>query len=671
MIFKQCQQHVFTIILISLLCRVSGMPGHTVYKEWSIEEMHQAAEDVINFDQDSTFKLLQIAESRIQCLPRGPEKAYHQGENHLRWADYYWIRFLPQSKYHLQRAFTYFKEHPQDKKLAEAYYVKSAINYKEQNRELQMAYLDTSITYALRSKNPQIISTIYIMQSFYLQAYNLWQESFDKTIMAAEFAKKSGDSLPVSASYFILAQIKEHFNQLNEAEELFEQSIAYGKGHYDLSGVYRGYGSVLMKNGKFQESLTAFHHSMKLYSAANNYRYVMMIRVRIGEALLEHGKISQAVENFREMRKLEPSLPPNIHTHHLHFAKMFAHLSEEEQAQNNIKHFLNSYKFGQLKGEKVNLIKDLAEVYEILGHKEQAITYYKKWGRLKDSLHALTSQQELTDMENLYILEKSKNEVITAKNKALIASKRVQFILGGSLLVILILAGGAIYFIRLKAQQEKEKLLLQTKGTQLNQILTAQEDERKRLARELHDGVGQSLAALKMQLQMADDSKTSTRIIKKVNEICKEIRSLSHQMMPLILQENGLEEALRWLTDQCLVKNSVQVDLVIQGRPNRLAPEIETHLYRIAQELIANIVKHSNASIVGIQLLRPKGEVILVVEDNGVGFDADGIGQGIGLANIRSRIESINGEIEIQPIQGKGTYVHILVPVNEEERLTA
>ncbi|MDZ7846741.1 MAG: tetratricopeptide repeat protein [Owenweeksia sp.] len=642
-----------------------------VVDSMSIEELHQAAEEVINYNEDSTYHLLEIALQKIHCLEDGKLRQKHLGENHLRRADYYWGHYLPQSKYHLQKAFEYYRQHPHDKKLAEAYYVKSAIHRKENNKHLHLKNLDTAITYALRADNAQLLASLYTMQGFYLQTYHRWQESFEKARLAIEYAEIASDSLPLSTSYFILAQIKEHFNQLDKAEKLFDQSIAYGQGHYDMAGVYRGYGSVLLKNNKTEEGLAAYRHSMELYSQNKNYPYVMLIRVKLGEALLNQGDLQAAIENFNKSRELLSVLDSNIHLYFLHYAKIYAYLGDTGQARYYINRFLETQRFSELRGEKIDLIKNLAEVYEILGENVNAINYYKKWGTLKDSLQSNTSEQQLHDMEKLYISEKSKNEEITKINQELLQSKNTQFALGIGLLTIVIISGVIIYFVRFKAQKERERLRLQIKENQLKHMLMAQEDERKRLARELHDGIGQSLAALKMQLQMSGDNHTSRQTIQKVNDLCLEIRTLSHQMMPLILQENGLGEALEWLANQSLVCNSMEVDLVIPKNQKRLDPEVETHLYRIGQELLTNIVKHSEASTVGIQLLRPRGKVILIVEDNGIGFKQDQVQRGIGLENIFSRIESIQGEIEMEPNEGGGTYVRIVVPVTEEGRLTA
>lgn len=208
---------------------------------------------------------------------------------------------------------------------------------------------------------------------------------------------------------------------------------------------------------------------------------------------------------------------------------------------------------------------------------------------------------------------------------------------------------------------------LRLKRSQLKDVLVAQEEERRRIARELHDGIGQSLAALKMQIQAPSYLQDPVKSIQKIDILCKEVRLLSHQMMPLALEEQGLEKALKVLVEQSFTHSSVVAHFISDGFSHRLGALYEVHLYRIAQELISNILKHAEATEVGIQLLQNENRIVLITEDNGKGFSFPINEKGMGLSNITSRLETLNGEIETESGAGKGTFVRITIPLHTGE----
>lgn len=197
----------------------------------------------------------------------------------------------------------------------------------------------------------------------------------------------------------------------------------------------------------------------------------------------------------------------------------------------------------------------------------------------------------------------------------------------------------------------------------MEKLMEGQETERQRIARELHDGIGQSLAALKMELQFDEYAPKSDFAVKRIDALCNEVRTLSHQMMPLALRENGLRDAVRQLLDRSFGKTEIKVDFVTVRVDGRFAEKVEVHLYRITQELISNILKYADATKVSVHLLSRKNMIALVVEDNGKGYNMDKKLEGIGISNMRSRVEALAGTIRIQASEGKGTYTYIAVPI--------
>ncbi len=225
------------------------------------------------------------------------------------------------------------------------------------------------------------------------------------------------------------------------------------------------------------------------------------------------------------------------------------------------------------------------------------------------------------------------------------------------------------YKRRLGFQQEKNKAVLAERDKGLKAIINAQEDEKIRIARELHDGIGNELLALKMSLNglIPQDGKNKPEI-EKVNRqmdgVMEEVRSVSHQMMPRILQEFGCVPALKDMLSKTLGHTNIKYSFESHQTDKRYDQRIETAIYRIMQELINNVVKHSGASSVFIQFLETNNTLVLFVEDNGKGIKNDPENdKGIGMTNITSRMNAINGEFNIASEENHGTVITLRIPL--------
>jgi signal transduction histidine kinase len=218
----------------------------------------------------------------------------------------------------------------------------------------------------------------------------------------------------------------------------------------------------------------------------------------------------------------------------------------------------------------------------------------------------------------------------------------------------------------------------QIRGELLRRVISAQEDERKRIARELHDETSQSLTALMVGLdtvRMAsalDLLKANTRLqnCKSIAEILlKNIHRLVADLRPSLLDDLGLVPAIAWYGEQRLKPLGINFKLDEKGLKDRLPPSTETALFRIVQEAMTNIVRHAKATEVGVKLAREAGWVALQIADNGHGFDpqalqpADLHGQGLGLRGMQERASILGGEFQLKTSPEQGTVITIRVPV--------
>ncbi|MFD1468036.1 PAS domain S-box protein [Hymenobacter caeli] len=195
-------------------------------------------------------------------------------------------------------------------------------------------------------------------------------------------------------------------------------------------------------------------------------------------------------------------------------------------------------------------------------------------------------------------------------------------------------------------------------------ILTTQEEERRRIAEALHNGVGQLLYATRLHLDGLPTSEPVRAGQGLVNEAIRATRTLSFELTPGILEDFGLAVALGELAKR-VPAAQLAVDLNLHGLDAPLAPALATAVYRVVQELLNNVMKHSQAREVFVQVAREGPEVHLSVEDNGVGFDPESPAarSGLGLASIRTRVVSLSGTLSVQGRPGHGTGVFITLPV--------
>lgn len=206
----------------------------------------------------------------------------------------------------------------------------------------------------------------------------------------------------------------------------------------------------------------------------------------------------------------------------------------------------------------------------------------------------------------------------------------------------------------------------------LNAVLEAQENERRRIAEDMHDGVGQLLAAGKLQTDALRHVPTEhlPERVKQVKEILDrasaEVRNVVHDLVPKKLEQEGLYKAIEELGYALGTLHTPVIKLEQNGSGTRHAPRVELEIYRIAQELVTNAVKHAAASEITVALYEDSDRLTLRVSDNGVGFDADGAWDGNGLRNVRSRVAWLNGKLGWTANQPNGTRFEITF---EQKRL--
>jgi signal transduction histidine kinase len=208
-------------------------------------------------------------------------------------------------------------------------------------------------------------------------------------------------------------------------------------------------------------------------------------------------------------------------------------------------------------------------------------------------------------------------------------------------------------------------------------LLTAEQTERRRIARELHDDLGQGLALLSVELDLlrqkspVESSEFKARVAAlsdRIKQLSTSIHELSHQLHPMKLEQLGLVATLRALCKEFGQTHGLEIQFLHDAIPSSLLQDIAICLYRVAQEGLQNIVKHSQARHVGVELRLPDGAICLEIHDDGIGFDPDSVAtqEGLGLASMRERMRLVNGEVHVEPRAGAGTRIIAVVPLADD-----
>ncbi len=332
---------------------------------------------------------------------------------------------------------------------------------------------------------------------------------------------------------------------------------------------------------------------------------------------------------------------------------------------------------------RAEVYHSLAESYAGLGNMHMAYKWMKHYSELSDTLAHSELRNDVNALEVKFKNAEKQKEInsLKAKNEqAALEAKNnrlVSLLLGTASVCLLAVAVFSYLYYRSNrklfvqkelSHQQHLKDLEQQQRLQFGQaVLLGEEQERRRLARDLHDGLGGMLAGVKINLsgQAADTASQNQKdelqkIIGQLDHSVTELRRIAHNMMPVNLLKFGLRTALKDICES-LMTDSTSIDFQAYGIENDIPEQTQLNIYRIVQELLANAIRHANAAHIILQCSQNGNSFLITQEDNGKGFNPDMIekGKGIGLENIKNRVGFLKGKMEIESVINEGTIINI------------
>ncbi len=536
------------------------------------------------------------------------------------------------------------------------------------------------------------LGLMYFAKGDYVKSLKAHQE-------ALKIREESKDSLSLASTIMNIANIHFYQEKYSDAiEKYLEACNIYHRYNYVL-GIQQSTHNL----GTIYEKLDSLSLAEKYLNEALKYEpYKMSIRNAktlnmLGLVSMKEGKYNQAKEYFLESLEVNKKIHsttqiiPSLNN----LADLYNRMGKPNIA---LRYSKQALRLVQNSGAK-SIIRDvyfnMYKSYEQLAKYKNALKYYEDYNLLKDSIFGIEKHKQIQELEIKYKTSEKEREIseknaeivlkeLEAKKKDVIIRKEQIQKYSLILFVILIVI---IFVVIYRNQQNKRKsaLLLMQKNEEYNNQkiselikrhqldsikgrLDAEERERHRIAQELHDGIGGSLAAIKLyvdSLRKKLGMKELDMIYDNINLIYEQVRSLSHNLTPPEFKLSSISDVVKDYVHQFSKQSKTEIILNSEANSDwsTLDESIQIGIYRIIQELMSNVIKHAQASRVICNMKLKEEYVEISVQDNGKGFDTNKKVSGIGLRNINKRVSDLNGDIEINSELGKGTEVRLIIPI--------
>jgi signal transduction histidine kinase len=423
----------------------------------------------------------------------------------------------------------------------------------------------------------------------------------------------------------------------------------------ELAWAYNNLGATHHQAGDVAEAKVYYDSSLAMQRKLDNRQGIVDVLTNIGYLLEDQGQFREAIKRYKEAEHLAERI-------HARYSKMY-------------------------------LYSALSSAYGSLKDYKTALEYAQRYDGLRDSLFSEDKNKQLLELEAKYETGKKAQQIKLLEKDRLLQKEQYRRRITERNWLLLLAAvslamGGAILLVyrqklriakTLSAQQEVinrnriNELMQEQEVKVLNAMIEGQEHERNRIAEELHDNLGSLLSTIKLHFSSIETKLQSIEEKGKaqydaasvlLDEAVQEVRRISHNMASGIVSRFGIVAALEEL--QIAIQSTSKIDftLDIHGMDRRLDGLLEINLFRIIQELVTNAIRHADARDIRLQLIGHPGEIILTVEDNGKGIDEEAKKKGgLGLNNVRLRVEKFKGILTLDSMPGKGTIAIVEIPI--------
>ncbi len=461
---------------------------------------------------------------------------------------------------------------------------------------------------------------------------------------------------------------------ITEAINYFESQERSVEIENKLCENYLNLGKAFQMQKNYSEAEKQYQKSAAICNKIGNKQGISFANRNLGNLYIMQQKDSLAQVNLQASQEVREEFNSKIdqESNSIDVAQSLIVKGKYQDAKRMLLNILPTFEKEKSKENQLSTYKLLTNVYHNTAQPDSAEFYFEKYIALDNELVNTNVISSTAELEKKYQTLKKDKEILQNKNQLYRRNVYI-FSLGA-----LFLAGLAVAFSIFRHRKKNEKIkiqkeILHQQDLATKAVITAEDNERKRMATHLHDGVGQLLMAANMNVSVLNEYKDNPENFKNItqkiasilSDAIADVRTLSHQMMPNMLIKNSLANALRDLIEKTSTPK-LAVNLQIEGLENEIEQNIQVTLYRIIQECINNTVKHSGADKIDISVIQSGKKITTEIKDNGKGFNPLKITEnkdGIGLQNMKARIEMLKGKMRIDSAANRGTQVFIEIPI--------
>ncbi len=462
------------------------------------------------------------------------------------------------------------------------------------------------------------------------------------------------------------------------ADSVSKKAIAYSKAAKNISQLatsVNNRGLMFMDEGKTDSAIASFRSTYLLYKKLKDKIGMAYSLDYLSSEQSEKGQYANALQAMNESKQLRAGTGDKTGEAIAVNNIGELYLKEKKPAE-AAPYFIDAIakahalNYPDLEIYGYNM---LAQTWQQQGKFKEAYEAQQKYVELNQKLEEAKNTKALLELQTRYETNKkeTQNKLLKAENNAQQIKLSLNRIGIYALLAIIVLSALLFYLLynkyKLKQQARFNEAMVAEQRLRSQGIMDAEENERRRLAMELHDGVGQMLSAARRQVELNNANGTDEEALKMLDDSITELRGISHSMMPPSILNKSLEQAIREFVGRMNTNGSIAISIDwVNTDGLELDKTITLMLYRSMQEIITNIFKHARATAVHIELVNHGADLTLMIYDDGVGFDKEKLlqtGKGLGLKNIQSRVAYVGGSLQIDTMPSKGVTYTIEIPL--------
>lgn len=529
-----------------------------------------------------------------------------------------------------------------------------------------MFHYDKAITYAEKANDNRVKGFAILYKGYAYSDEGKFALASQTLKQASEIFTQEKDTFNIIAAKNSLAILYSANGFIEEAQKERRETIKLAtetKSYGQLISLYVNEANDFKKQGLETQRIKNLHKAMVVCKKSNHFNYFYPILLNaLTIAYAENDSLEKAKFYLKEVEKDQQN------TEGIHKARYYKAIKKLAFAEKDykkaktlgIEHLNIVSTSNDIKGKR-KAQKFLSEVYEKLNSPDEALSFYKASKKIEDSIQSVQKTKALAYYQTLYETAKRDKKIEEQNSEIALLdeqNKRKKQTLWFSILVLIALFSIIVLWRSRRFSQKKAQL----QKTFAQDLIRNVETERKRISSELHDSVGQSLLLIKNKVLLNDTQNPDTKII---DDTIDEVRHISQSLHPFQFEKLGLLASIKNTVENFQKNSDIFYSEAIEIEKLEISKDKEIFVFRMLQECLNNVEKHSKAKACNIMVENLNDSVLFQIKDNGIGFDVSENSQiidSLGLKTLKERAQIIGAQLSIDSVKGKGTTIQIKVP---------